>query len=135
MVGIVIASLGTFLSVLLRAPLFDGAASLGIGILLGLTATFLASRSKDLLIGEMASDRTMQRIRQTVCALGGIRNVGRVTAIHLSPDQVVAMIAVDFDPALRAADVEDAAAKIETKIKETDERIVAVYLKPKESRH
>ena len=45
------------------------------------------------------------------------------------------MIAVDFDPALRATDVEDAAAKIETKIKETDERIVAVYLKPKRLPH
>ena len=130
MAGILIAVVGTILSVLLRAPFFDGAASIGIGLLLGFTATLLARRSKDLLIGETASDKTSQRIRQTVCAFDGIRGVGPVTAIHLSPDQVVAMIPVDFDPKLGSNDVEDTAAKIETAVKRNDGRVVAVYLKP-----
>src|SRR5206468_5896320 len=54
MAGIVAAAIGLMLSQLTGNPFFDGAASVGIGIILGLTSMLLAHESKGLLIGEAA---------------------------------------------------------------------------------
>ncbi len=51
MAGIIVAAVGLALSQLTGNPFFDGAASVVIGIILGLTAALLAYESKGLLIG------------------------------------------------------------------------------------
>ncbi|MEO8141773.1 MAG: cation diffusion facilitator family transporter, partial [Sphingomicrobium sp.] len=55
LLGIVIAAIGTFLSVQLGDPRIDGAASILIGVVLALVAVVLGRESKELLIGERAS--------------------------------------------------------------------------------
>ena len=54
MAGIVVAALGVALSQMTGNPFFDGAASVVIGLILGVTALVLAIESKALLIGEAA---------------------------------------------------------------------------------
>src|SRR5437660_1339378 len=54
LIGLLVALAGTFAAVHFRNPLFDGVASIAIGVLLGATASVLARESKDLLIGEGA---------------------------------------------------------------------------------
>ena len=55
LIGIVIAAVGTFLSVQLGEPRIDGVASILIGLVLGAVAIVLGRESKELLIGERAS--------------------------------------------------------------------------------
>ncbi len=52
--GLVIAFFGILGAQLLEVPELDGAASIGISLVLGATAAFLARESKGLLIGERA---------------------------------------------------------------------------------
>jgi len=54
MAGILVAAVGLALSQLSGNPFFDGAASVIIGLILGVTALVLAVESKALLIGESA---------------------------------------------------------------------------------
>ena len=54
MAGIVAAMVGVLLAQLTGNPFYDGAASVVIGIILGITAFVLAYESKGLLIGEAA---------------------------------------------------------------------------------
>ena len=60
MAGIIAAAVGLFLSQLTGNPFYDGAASVVIGLILGVTALLLAFESKALLIGEAADPELVQ---------------------------------------------------------------------------
>ena len=62
LLGILIAALGTFAAMHLDAPIFDGVASIVIGLILAGTAAVLARESKSLLIGERADQKLSESI-------------------------------------------------------------------------
>jgi cation diffusion facilitator family transporter len=106
MAGIVAAALGVFLSQLTGNPFFDGAASVVIGCILGVTALVLARESKGLLIGEAADPELVEGLRALAAGKPGVVGVGHVLTVHSAPDQVTAMINVDFRDDMLAGEVE-----------------------------
>jgi cation diffusion facilitator family transporter len=128
--GIVIAAVGTAISVALHSPLADGIASLGIGALLALTAALLARESKGLLIGEPADAQTMTLIRETLAKDRAVAKTGNVLTVHLSPDQIFAAATADFKPSIKVGELEKAILRIEREIKARDSRVIALYVKP-----
>ena len=113
MFGIIIAAIGLGLSQLTGDPRFDGTASIIIGAILGFTAWILAVESKQLLIGESADRETVNGIRSLIDGRPGITGVGEVLTVHAAPDQITAMVSVDFDDGITAREVEDIVAGIE----------------------
>jgi cation diffusion facilitator family transporter len=113
MAGIVTAAVGLFLAQITANPFYDGAASVVIGLILGVTAMVLAYESKGLLIGEAADPDLVRGLRELVSAKPGIVGVGHVLTIHSSPDQITAMISVDFDNSISAGDVERIVSEVE----------------------
>jgi cation diffusion facilitator family transporter len=113
MAGIVAAAIGLALSQLTGNPFFDGAASVVIGIILGLTAFLLAVESKALLIGEAADPELVKGLARLAKAQPGVVGVGDVLTVHSAPDQVTAMMSVDFDDAISGRDVERIVCDIE----------------------
>jgi cation diffusion facilitator family transporter len=65
LIGVMIALAGIAASEALGRPELDGAASVGIGLLLGAVALFLARESKGLLIGEPADSAVVA----SICAI------------------------------------------------------------------
>jgi len=128
--GILIAALGTAISVTLHSPLADGVASLGIGALLALTAALLARESKGLLIGEPADAQTTALIRDTVAKDQTVARTGDVLTVHLSPDQIFAAVTADFKTGIKVGELEKAILRIEREIKTKDPRVIALYVKP-----
>ena len=61
--GLLVAFLGILGAQLLGIPELDGVASIGISLILGTTAIFLASESKGLLMGEAALPEVQEAIR------------------------------------------------------------------------
>ena len=55
LIGVIIAVVGIAASETFDRPMLDGAASIGIGLLLGVVSVFLARDAKGLLIGEPAA--------------------------------------------------------------------------------
>jgi divalent metal cation (Fe/Co/Zn/Cd) transporter len=108
----------------------DGVASIGIGLLLGVVAMFLARESKGLLIGEPADSEVVSSICAIARAQPGVERTNGLFTVHLGPDQVVAAIGVDFVDALSAADVEAIVAAIEDKVRSALPQIVLLLVKP-----
>jgi cation diffusion facilitator family transporter len=133
LIGIVIAFIGTFAAEKLAMPVLDGVASIGIGLLLAVTATFLARESKGLLIGEGARGSTMRSIRQIAAEQPGVERVNDLVTVHLAPDQVVAALSLEFQDALTTPEIEKAVAAIEGRICKRHPEVVSIFVKPQSS--
>lgn len=130
MFGIVVAAIGLGLSQLTGDPRFDGTASIIIGAILGFTAWVLANESKQLLIGESAGRETIDGLRKLISGRPGISGVGDVLTVHSSPDQITAMVSVDFDDSLTARQVEEIVATIEAEACAQWPLVKRLYIRP-----
>jgi cation diffusion facilitator family transporter len=130
MAGIIAAALGVFLSQLTGNPLFDGAASVVIGVILAITALLLAYESKGLLIGEAADPVLVEGLRKLACEKKGVVGVGHVLTVHSSPDQITAMINVDFDDRISAGDVERIVCEVEMEAREHWPHVRRLFIRP-----
>jgi cation diffusion facilitator family transporter len=128
--GLAIAAAGVFASHHYGNARFDAAASVAIGLVLGLVALALAYECKGLLIGESAAPQTVARIRSTLAGAQDIERVIDVIAIHLGPDDVVVAAEVDFRDRISAADVERTVAALERRIRGDHPEVTRVFIKP-----
>ena len=130
MAGIVAAAVGVLLSQLTRNPVFDGAASILIGLILGLTALLLARESKGLLIGESADPELVEGLRALAAGKPGVVGVGHVLTVHSAPDQVTVMINVDFRDDLPAGDVERIVDATEREARSRWPQVRRLFIRP-----
>ena len=130
MAGIIVAAIGLGISQLTHDPRYDGAASVVIGIILGVTAFVLAYESKALLIGEAADPELVAGLRELVETRKGVSGVGEILTVHSSPDQVMAMLSVDFDDAISARDVERLVCEIEVEAAARFPIVRRLYIRP-----
>jgi cation diffusion facilitator family transporter len=130
MAGIVAAAVGVFLAQLTNDPFYDGAASIVIGVILAVTAFVLAYESKGLLIGEAADPELIEGLRKLACGKPGVVGVGDVLTVHSSPDQITAMINVDFDDDMRAGEVERIVESVEREVSERWPQVRRLFVRP-----
>jgi cation diffusion facilitator family transporter len=130
MAGIIAAAIGLMLSQWTGNPFYDGAASIVIGIILGLTASLLAYESKGLLIGEAADPELARGLRDLAQSKPGVVGVGRVLTVHSSPDQVTAMINVDFKNDMLAGEVERIVQDVEIEARERWPHLRWLFVRP-----
>jgi cation diffusion facilitator family transporter len=130
LLGIVFAMLGTYASSSLRMPVFDGVASILIGLVLAAVAVLLARESKSLLIGEPAERDLVESIRRDARRVEGVVGVNAVITSHLSPEQVVVLLSLEFEDRLRVPELERAVREIERVIRSEHSSVVALFVKP-----
>ena len=130
MAGIIAAAIGLLLTELTGNPLFDGAASIVIGIILGFTAMLLAHESKGLLIGESADPVLVEDLRKLACDQSGVVGVGHVLTLHSSPDQITVMMNVDFRDDMLAGEVERIVCCVEEEARERWPAVRRLFVRP-----
>ena len=130
MAGIIAAAIGLLMTQLTGNPLFDGAASVVIGVILALTAMLLAHESKGLLIGESADPVLVEKIRVLACERPGVVGVGHVLTLHSSPDQITVMMNVDFRDDMLAGEVERIVCQIEEEARERWPAVKRLFVRP-----
>jgi cation diffusion facilitator family transporter len=130
LIGLLIALAGTFAAQYFDAPIIDGIASIGISILLAGVAFLLARESKGLLIGEPASWRIRDCILAATAPIAGLEHASLMFTVHLSPDQIVAALSVDFKDTLTAPEIKQKVAELERAIRAKNPDVVAVFIKP-----
>jgi cation diffusion facilitator family transporter len=130
MAGIVVAAVGVALSQITSNPVFDGAASIVIGLILGLTSWVLAVESKALLIGESADEELIESIRTAVTHQRGIVGIGHILTVHSSPDQITVVMSADFEDSITAAAVEKIIADVETEVAHLWPHVKRLYIRP-----
>jgi len=130
MAGIIAAAIGLALSQLTHDPFYDGAASVVIGAILGVTALLLAYESKGLLIGEAADPALVESLHALACGQSGVVGVGDVLTVHSSPDQVTVMMNVDFRDDLPAGEVERIVCRVEEEAQERWPQVRRLFVRP-----
>jgi cation diffusion facilitator family transporter len=131
MAGLVLAGAGVWLSRTMNDGRWDGAASIAIGLVLGVVAILLARESKDLLIGERASPRLIAAIRDAISGRPEVSGVGEVLTIHLGPRSVFVAASVDFVDSVPAGAVERLIAEVEAGLRRDWPEIASLYIKPR----
>ncbi len=131
MVGIIAAAVGLGISQITGDPRYDGMASIVIGCILGFTAALLAYESKALLIGEAADPELVTAIHEMVEGRDGVTSVGEVLTVHSAPDQITAMLSVDFEDHISARDVERLVCDIERECEERFPIVRRLYIRPR----
>jgi divalent metal cation (Fe/Co/Zn/Cd) transporter len=133
LLGLATAFAGILCAQIFDMPELDGAASIGIALILGLTAIFLARETKGLLIGESALPYVRDRVLEIARADPTVRGANGVITVQLGPDQIVAALSVEFEDAASAPDIEACVVRIERAIKASVPEISALFVKPQTS--
>jgi cation diffusion facilitator family transporter len=130
MAGLLIAALGIAISHWTHNPLWDGLASVLIGLVLAGLAIILLIEAKGLLIGESADPELVEALRASAEAHDGVDKVYDVLTVHHAPDQIVAIIDADFDDTISAGDVERIVRDIEAAVALQFPVVTRLYVRP-----
>ncbi|MDH3259482.1 MAG: cation diffusion facilitator family transporter [Acidimicrobiia bacterium] len=117
MLGLVFAIIGLAIAQATGNDLWDGVASIAIGILLGFVAMLLATETKQLLVGEAAGRRDRAALRMSVLSLPEVESVGRLLTMHMGPEEILVNLEVDLTDGLTSNEVERVIDTIETEIR------------------
>lgn len=128
LLGLVVALIGITLAQITQNPMWDGMASVAIGVILGLTAIWLAYETKSLLIGEGANPKIVNNIKQIAAKYDGIEQVNEVLTLHMGPEFILVNISIDFDDDLPAGTVEQTVAAITKEIKANHPLVKKVFI-------
>jgi cation diffusion facilitator family transporter len=130
LIGIAIALAGTGAAQYYEAPIFDGIASIAIGALLAVMAMFLARENKKLLIGERARPQLIASVQKIATEENGVAGFNGLLTFQLAPRQVVVALSLDFDPQLRAPQLQETVDRLESRIRAAHADITLVLIKP-----
>lgn len=129
--GLLIALLGVYFGHLLHNPLFDGGASIVIGLLLMGVAVLLVSRTKALLVGEGVSDAMVQQVQDVARQTPGVAAVRPPLTMYLAPDDVMLALDVDFEDHLSATQVEEAIEAVQDAIRAMSPEFKRIFIEAK----
>lgn len=130
LLGLVIALAGVTGAHLLRMPELDGAASIGISLVLAGTAIFLARETKGLLMGEPASPEIQARVLDIVQADPAVHRANGVLTVHLGPTQIIIGLSAEFEDGLTTPEIEACVERIEATVRAAVPDITGVFIKP-----
>lgn len=128
LLGLAIAFAGITAAHVLDIPQFDGAAAILIGLMLTAVGVVLAYKCKGLLIGEGVEPETLESIRALTEAEPGVARLVRALTMHFGPDSVLLTMEIEFQPALSAADVASAIARIDHAIRSQHSKVRAIFV-------
>jgi cation diffusion facilitator family transporter len=128
MLGLIVAFVGVFLAEMTGVLMFDGIASVIIGLILGGTAIWLAYETKGLLIGESANKKVVDGIRKIVQGHTEVVCTNEVVTMHMGPDFILLNLSVDFHDDIPAALLEKIIADIDQQIKKAYPKVQRIFI-------
>ncbi|MGI5239939.1 cation diffusion facilitator family transporter [Dactylosporangium sp. CA-139066] len=128
--GLVVALLGVGLSVLTGNAVFDGIATLVIGLLLVAIAWILAMETKSLLVGESASKANIAKIREALLTEALFDRVVHLRTMHLGPDELLVAVKVTVAAGTVAEDISVATNSAEARIRAAVPIATLIFVEP-----
>lgn len=96
-VGLVIAAAGLILTDITGSSVWDGVASILVGVVLAAVAFVIAREMSSLLVGESASRADRTSIRVAILSVGDVHHVERLLTMQLARDEILVTADVAFD--------------------------------------
>ncbi|MFD9740643.1 cation diffusion facilitator family transporter [Umezawaea sp. NPDC059074] len=128
--GLVIAFAGVGLHQVTGSSVWDGVASLMIGVLLVAVAYSLARTNRDLLIGRQADPVMVRAIGERLRQAPEVEAVVDLLSMLTGTDRVLLCARLDFDDALGAADLERACVRIDGELRKEFPDLDEIFLEP-----
>lgn len=128
LLGLLVALAGIFLTSRTGNPVYDGSASVVIGLILAGTAVLIALETKGLLVGEAALKEVVQTIREIVARGEHVEHVNEVLTLHMGPEYIVATISLDFVDDVPAGEIERTVLVLESEIRRRVPDVKKVFI-------
>ncbi|UDL87086.1 cation diffusion facilitator family transporter [Mesorhizobium sp. PAMC28654] len=130
LLGLVVAFAGILAAELLDMPALDGAASVGISLILAATAIFLTRESKSLLMGEPASPEVQRKVLAIAQEDPAVQQANGILTLHMGPEEIVAGLSIEFEDHVSAPEIEACVERIEARLKKEMPEIIRLFVKP-----
>jgi cation diffusion facilitator family transporter len=114
--GLLLAALGVGLHQATGNEMWDGLASIAIGVLLAGVAVFLGRENRSLLIGEAADPRLRTALTELLASYREVDAVDEVLTSVIGRGEVLVAARIDLDDDITAAEVEALARRMEREI-------------------
>ncbi len=132
LVGIVLAAAGLLLGQYKVPPaegvMWDGIASVTIGVVLAIVAFGLARSSRGLLLGEAATAKNVEAIRQAIKSHPSVVEVVELLTMHLAPKQILVNAHVNLRNDLTNKQIIESIAEIEENMKKAEPKVDMIFL-------
>ena len=128
LLGLLIALLGIWLTQVTGIAVFDGLASIMIGLILGGTAIWLAIETKGLLIGEGANREVINSIRKIANSFEEIEKVNELLTMHMGPEFILVNISIRFKRGQFTRELEDVIQSLDSAIKAEHEMVQRIFI-------
>jgi cation diffusion facilitator family transporter len=132
LLGIVLAAIGLLLGQYKVAPaegvMWDGIASVTIGLVLAIVAFSLARSSRGLLLGEAATEKDVQAIRTAIKSHASVVEVVELLTMHLAPKQILVNAHVNLKNELTNEQIVNSIREIEKNINEAVPKVDMIFL-------
>ena len=132
LLGIVLAAAGLLLGQYKVPPaegvMWDGIASVTIGVVLAIVAFGLARSSRGLLLGEAATPKNVEAIRQAIKLHPSVVEVVELLTMHLAPKQILVNAHVNLKSDLTNEQVIESIAEIEENMKKAEPKVDMIFL-------
>lgn len=126
--GLIIALTGIFLSLKLQNPYLDGVASILIGTLLLVVATFLARETKGLLVGESMRPDVMSDIEEVLESFQEVEDWNFPRSMHFGPKRILLILDLSLKNELSLKEVKKTTANIKRALKEKQPKFTQIYI-------
>lgn len=128
MLGLIVAMVGIGISQLTGNYVFDGIASVIIGLILAAIAVLLAYETKGLLIGESANTKVVEGIHDVLKQTRGVQKVNEVLTMHMGPDYILVNLSVEFSDHIRTGKMELLISQVDREIKTKYKNVKRVFI-------
>lgn len=130
--GIVLAAAGLLLGQYKVPPyegvMWDGIASVAIGVVLAIVAFSLARFSRGLLLGEAAIPKDVENIRRAIESHQSVNKVVELLTMHLAPKQILVNAHINLKNELTNEQIVNCIGEIEKDIKKVEPKVDMIFL-------
>jgi cation diffusion facilitator family transporter len=134
LIGVLIAATGVGLHALTGSRIWDGLASLAIGVLLLGVAIVLGRTCQALLVGKQADPRLLRRVEEALEENDEVVDVVDMLSMQTGTGQVLLCVRADFVNKLSAGDLEQACVRVADALHQRFADLDEIFIQPA-SRH
>ncbi|THV28511.1 cation diffusion facilitator family transporter [Glycomyces paridis] len=130
LIGLLLAALGLMFTEITGDPVYDGTASVLIGVLLLVVAVLLGHANVSLLVGRSLPPRFRREVRAELETAEDIASVQELLTLQLGPTSVLVAARVDFRDSATGEAIERTCRDAEARLRERYPMIQYVFLSP-----
>lgn len=129
LIGLVFALFGVSMTLITHDGRWDAVGSAAIGLLLVTIAIVLGSETREMLLGESATEEDLARIRSAL-AEGGYPDVIHLRTSHLGPEDILLAVKVAAEPEASLAEIGARTDRAEALVRAAVPAVRLIFIEP-----